>query len=129
MRARARECTCVGARACESVRVRVRLRVRHIVHVRVAVSRGEVVKGAWRRRGGVAVREAWRRKAGLRGAPVEPQRDGKVKVASAWNDNGFNIRPGLRCSVQRGRWGGGGGGDGKRNECQDAGGESTERKK
>jgi hypothetical protein len=57
------------------------------------------------------VREAWRRKAGLRGAPVEPQRDGKVKVASAWNDNGFNIRPGLRCSVQRGRWGGAGRGE------------------
>ena len=30
------------------------------------------------------------------------RRDPKVRVVSAWNDNGFNLRPGLQCAVQRG---------------------------
>ena len=30
------------------------------------------------------------------------ERDPRVRVVSAWNDNGFNLRPGLQCAVQRG---------------------------
>ena len=32
------------------------------------------------------------------------ERDPLVLVVSAWNDNGFNLRPGLQCAVQRGEY-------------------------
>ena len=32
------------------------------------------------------------------------ERDPLVRVVSAWNDNGFNLRPGLQCAVQRGEY-------------------------
>jgi hypothetical protein len=32
------------------------------------------------------------------------ERDPMVRVVSAWNDNGFNLRPGLQCAVQRGEY-------------------------
>ena len=32
------------------------------------------------------------------------ERDPKVKVVSAWNDNGYGLREGLRCAVLRGEY-------------------------
>ena len=30
------------------------------------------------------------------------ERDPSIKVVSAWNDNGYSLREGLRCAVMRG---------------------------